>query len=60
MKYESKEQELARSKNRRKIENSRKREKGVAITASEKRERFDKCTQVCYIARMARNVKSQI
>ena len=25
-----------------------------------KRERFDKCTQVCYIARMARNVKSQI
>ena len=27
-------------KNRRKIENSRKREKGVAITASEKRERL--------------------
>ena len=49
----------ARSKNRRTIENSRKREKGVAITASEKRERFDKCTQVCYIAKIARNVKSQ-
>ena len=29
----------------------------MAITASEKRVRFDKCTQVCYIARMARNVK---
>ena len=32
----------------------------MAITASEKRERFDKCTQVCYVAKMARNVKSQI
>ena len=42
------------------LKKSRKREEGVAITASEKRERFDKCTQVCYIARMARNVKSQI
>ena len=39
---------------------ARKREKGVAITASEKRERFDKCIPVCYIARLARNVKSQI
>ena len=50
----------ARSKSGKKIENSRKREKGVAIAASEKRERFDKCTHVFYIARMARNVKSQI
>ena len=33
------EQKLARSKNRRKIENSRKSEKGVVITASETKER---------------------
>ena len=31
----------------------------LKIAEREKR-RFDKCTQVCYIAKIARNVKSQI